>query len=133
VSAPRSGRQGPNRLRSRREFRAAQEQGARVSLEHFVLVLYARAGANGGGPRLGIVASRRVGNAVRRNRAKRLTREAFRALGELFPDDIDVVAIVKKVPENLACVVAEWRAARAALSSRIQTARRARDATLGAR
>jgi len=45
--------------------------------------------------RLGIVASRKVGNAVERNRAKRLLRDLFRRHLEAFPQGTDVVIIVR--------------------------------------
>ncbi len=44
--------------------------------------------------RLGITASARVGNAVRRNRIRRLIREAYRTEPALFPADHDVVVLV---------------------------------------
>ncbi len=67
-----------------------------------------------GSPRLGVTASRKVGNAVVRARAKRLVREAFRATRELWTPGIDVVVIVKRSPEDskLDTVVAEWLAAK---------------------
>jgi ribonuclease P protein component len=49
-----------------------------------------------GEARLGIVASRRIGNAVVRNRAKRLVRETFRATRNLFTPGMDVVVIVRR-------------------------------------
>ena len=70
------------RLQKRLEFQTAQSAGRKAILPHFVLLLYAR--AESGEARLGIVASRRVGTAVIRNRAKRLVREAFRATRHLF-------------------------------------------------
>ena len=44
-----------------------------------------------GPARLGLAVSRRAGNAVVRNRIKRLVREAFRTRPRLFPPGIDVV------------------------------------------
>jgi ribonuclease P protein component len=63
------------RLRSRREFTAVQQQGRRVSAT--CLTLLARPNAFNV-DRLGIIASRRVGDAVTRNRVKRRFRETFR-------------------------------------------------------
>jgi ribonuclease P protein component len=63
------------RLRARREFTAVDERGRRLSTRYFAIV-----GAPNHLPhdRLGIVASRRIGGAVLRNRAKRRLREVFR-------------------------------------------------------
>ena len=44
-------------------------------------------------PRLGLSVSRKYGNAVRRNRWKRMLREAFRLSREKFPSGIDLVVI----------------------------------------
>lgn len=44
--------------------------------------------------RLGLAVSRRVGNAVRRNRIKRLLRTAFRALRDTTSQPLDVVIVV---------------------------------------
>lgn len=89
-----SQRFGPDaRLRHRREFKALDSGGRRLSGRFFTLI-----GKPNGGPqdRLGIVASRRVGNAIARNRAKRRLRELFRRRN---PQDqerhLDVVAIAK--------------------------------------
>lgn len=66
---------------------------ARVTTRHLLLLLASR--ADDGPARLGVVASRKVGPAVSRNRAKRLVREAFRLQQGLFPAGIDVVVIVR--------------------------------------
>jgi len=50
---------------------------------------------------------------VARNRAKRLVREAFREVGDLFAAGLDLVVIVRKPlgEARLADVVREWRGA----------------------
>jgi ribonuclease P protein component len=45
--------------------------------------------------RLGLSVSRRVGNAVVRNRAKRLLREAFRLIQHDLPAGFDLVVVVR--------------------------------------
>lgn len=45
-------------------------------------------------PRLGLSVGRRVGNAVTRNRIKRLLREAFRLEQNLLPPGVDMVVSV---------------------------------------
>ena len=81
------------RLRRRSEFKAVEAGGRRVSGRFVVLV----ARPNGQPThRLGLVASRRVGGAVVRNRAKRRLRELFRR--RVMAADLvglDIVAIAK--------------------------------------
>ncbi len=63
-------------------------------------------------PRVGITVSRKVGNAVVRNRARRLVREAFRALPDFAPVDADVIVVVRAPLTGLGLrhVVQEWQA-----------------------
>ncbi len=46
--------------------------------------------------RLGVVTSRKLGNAVVRNRARRIVREAWRLIQEQLVDPSDVVVVVRR-------------------------------------
>ena len=77
-------------MRRRGQYLAAQAQGKRLSTPHFGLTVAPRPQ---GPPRLGLVVSRRLGGAVRRNRVKRLLREFFRRHQTYLPAaDIIIVA-----------------------------------------
>ena len=80
------------RLRRRADFLRVQNSVVRVTTKHFVF-LFATNEERGASARIGIVATKRVGNAVIRNRIKLLVREAFRTLPTLFPNGIDLVVI----------------------------------------
>lgn len=99
------------RVRKRPEFQDIAARGLRVSTAHFVLI--AAVQAVPGPCRLGITASRRVGNAVVRNRHKRLVRAAFREANGLLPPGHDLLVICRHAG-NLETqqVVAEWEHAR---------------------
>lgn len=73
-----------------------------------------------GPSRLGIVATRKVGNAVVRNRIKRLCRECFRQWPGFVPDGIDLVVIARDGASELTLgnVREEWSRARPALLKR---------------
>lgn len=101
------------RVKKRTEFRQIQAAAHRVVTPHFVMLIR-RSSTSTDVARLGITASRKVGNAVLRNRAKRLVREAFRATRSLWATAIDVVVIVRHFDgqKKLDEVVAEWLKAR---------------------
>jgi ribonuclease P protein component len=100
-----------DRVRKRSEYQRIQSSRFRVITSSFIFLLERTAQAER--PRVGITASRRVGNAVQRNRAKRLVREAFRVLRSLWPKEASIVVIVRAGvgDRSLDDVVSEWRAA----------------------
>ena len=63
------------RLTSRRQYQAVYKHGRRTGTLSFTMFGLPN---DQGGPRLGITVTRKVGNAVRRNRIKRVFREIFR-------------------------------------------------------
>ena len=82
----------PNeRIRRRADFQQAYEQGARVHGRYSTLFILPNRLDVG---RLGIAATKKLGGAVRRNRAKRLIREVFRH-NKIAPG-FDVVVVPKR-------------------------------------
>jgi ribonuclease P protein component len=82
-----------DKLLKRREFLALLHTGRSVSDRYFLLSY----GPNElGHSRLGITVTKRVGNAVIRNRLKRLMREYFRANRSRIKRDLDINIVVKK-------------------------------------
>lgn len=106
---------------------------------HFVLLVAARAPSatdERGPSRLGVVATRKVGNSVERSRIKRLCRECFRSWPGFVPDGIDLVVIARQGAQalTLRSVREEWSRARRALLRRCESALKsaAEDAAEGA-
>jgi ribonuclease P protein component len=77
------------RVRRRPEFQQAYDRGSRISGRLMTVFIFTR--DDSGPTRLGIAATRKLGNAVVRNRAKRLVRETFRR--HIHPPGLDVVVI----------------------------------------
>ncbi len=80
-----------DRIRRSVDYRRIMQEGARYRTANFhIRVLENEAGR----VRVGIIASKRAGNACVRNRIKRRLREYFRLNRDKMPPDTDVVFIV---------------------------------------
>jgi len=80
------------RVRKRREFLQIQNAGRRIATRHF-LVTYLRRGD--APPRLGITVTKKIGNAVVRNRVKRAVRETFRTHAATLARGASIVVIAR--------------------------------------
>ncbi len=110
----------PQRLRHTREIQAVRTHGIAREAGFFRVQLWTKEAEPGAETvrRLAVIASRRVGGAVARNRCKRLLRTAFRLRQEHFPPVCDVVLIARRrlaeadiheVCDNLAKVIERLR------------------------
>ena len=93
------------RIRRRAEFQQIYERGVRVHGRYGTLFVLPNARQIG---RLGIAATRKLGGAVQRNRAKRLIREIFRRNNVAPGFDIVVVPKRELFDANLAALEADY-------------------------
>lgn len=88
------------RLRANADFQATYAQGKSWAARTMVLWLHKAPEAS---LRLGVVSSRVIGNAVKRNRARRRLREVWRLNRHQFHGNVDVVLVARR---NL--LTAKW-------------------------
>lgn len=81
------------RLLKRREFVELSREGVKIQ-NYYFLALYKKNGKNRS--RLGITATKKVGNAATRNKIKRYCREFFRLNKDRISENIDINIIAKK-------------------------------------
>ena len=94
------------RIRRRADFRHVYDHGVRVRGRYSTLFFLANSREVG---RLGIAATRKLGGAVARNRAKRLIREVFRR--NKIASGFDVVVVPKRelLDASLTVLEADYR------------------------
>jgi ribonuclease P protein component len=110
-----------DRLKASADFVRIQRRGLRSQTEHFVL--YALRSTEFERARLGVAVSRRIGNAVVRNRLKRRLRECFRLeLRPIMPSDTALVVIARAGAGGIGTptIKAELAAATLILSKRMK-------------
>ncbi len=96
------------RIRRRAEFQRVYELGSRTHARFMTLFVLANDFAV---TRLGVAATRKLGDAVHRNRAKRLVRELFRR--NKTPPGFDVVVVPRRelLDAEFSSLEADYRAA----------------------
>lgn len=82
-----------DRILKRDVFRHVYEKGRKKQFWYFTAFVLVR---QSGTARIGITATRKIGNSVEQNRARRLVREAFRKNKWLVPNGVDIVINVKR-------------------------------------
>jgi ribonuclease P protein component len=87
------------RLRRQEDFQHVLRNGSRRQTKNFTIILRPNALEFS---RLGVTVSKKVGNAVKRNRVKRCLREFFRLNKHKLPSSHDLVITAKKDAATLA-------------------------------
>ena len=83
-----------NRILKRGLYRRVYDEGRKFQARYFTAFVLPNSGAQ---PRIGITVTRKIGNSVQRNRARRLVREVFRKNKWLVPEGVDIVINMKKL------------------------------------
>jgi len=83
---------GYDSLRNSREFQAVYKRGRSV-VTKYIVMYYKKNDLNEN--RIGISVSKKVGNAVIRNRVKRLIKEAFRLKADSIGQGYDIVFVAR--------------------------------------
>lgn len=108
------------RLRRSWEFGRARLEGERIVKGCLILNWrQADSGAEQGIPRLGVVTSRKIGNAVARSRARRLMREVFRRHQHQLATPVDLVLIARQSIAGKDYAQVEWDFIAAAKQARL--------------
>ncbi len=79
-------------LRKQADFDAVYKRGRSVG-DKYVVIFYLKNGLDH--TRTGFLASKKVGNSVKRNRARRLMRESYRQIKDKIPQGYDIILIAR--------------------------------------
>lgn len=83
------------RLRKQSDFQQVRRSEYRIHCGPFIVQCEPGGEESTSLPMLGVIASRRVGNAVKRNRGKRLVREIFRRNANTLPRGSRIVVVLR--------------------------------------
>jgi len=90
------------RMRCPSAYRRVFEQGEKLVGSLFVLYILSTSESHS---RLGLAVSKRIGNAVVRNRIKRCLRETFRRHKALLTSSCDVVCVARRHAVGVPCAL----------------------------
>ena len=105
------------RLAKRPEFKKVMDEGRKKRVERLCIIFSIPNGL-GNKKRLGIIASKKIGNAVARNKVKRRIREVFRQIKHRMEPALDIVIISGKDMVTLPHRVIEKKLSDALLTER---------------
>ena len=89
-----------NVLRKKSDFSSIYNKGKSVG-DRFVVLFYRK--NNLPYNRTGFLASKKVGNSVKRNRARRLMRESYRHIQDKLPSGYDFIIIARNTINDKKC------------------------------
>lgn len=90
----------PNILRKKSDFTSIYNRGKSVG-DRYVVMFYKRNGLSSS--RIAFLASKKVGNAVKRNRARRLMKESYRQLTKNLEEGYDYIFIARNTINDRKC------------------------------
>lgn len=93
----------PQRVRKAQDFQFARSQGQVVHCKAFIFQL-CHSTSSQSAARFGVIASRRVGNAVKRNLGKRRMRALFMRCQSHLPSNADCIVILRANYEQFSFV-----------------------------
>ncbi|RLK62850.1 ribonuclease P protein component [Atopobacter sp. AH10] len=88
------GLQKQYRVKTEKDYQAVFRQGKSFANRQFVIYVLKKAGQSH--YRVGLSVSKKLGNAVTRNRIKRYMRDCIRFFNDQLQDDVDIVLIARK-------------------------------------